>query len=99
VNHIDELEKRFEAAHLGYLSSSFERTKDVKLLAKKDKDSAREIYSRRRSISRSLLAIERTQLLIEKSKRDGALRNEGLEREMSNIRFELAAFKVTSFLF
>lgn len=95
---LDDLEQRFDSAHLAYLHATSERSVAFKSFARKDKERNREIAQKLRSIERDEFSVLRLKANEAHRIRDHERKHVLLTAEKDFVRKELVSLKVIALL-
>ena len=91
---IEDVEEKFENAHLSFLAGAEDRIKKTKDLAKKDEEYLKMINIKERSIDRLVNSIKHTEVKLKSKVAEGASDTSKLEEEKGNILTAVKQLKV-----
>jgi len=95
---IEDVEEKFESAHLHFLAGAEDRIKKTKDLAKKDEEYLKIINIKERSIDRLVNSIKHMEVRLKSKVAEGASDTCKLKEERDNIRLAIKHLKVGHFL-
>ena len=91
---VEDVEERFEAAHLSYLAEAQDKIKRTKDLAKRDQEHLRLINIKARCIDRLVASIKHMEVKVKSKTAEGASHTEKLDDEKDNIGTAFRRLKV-----
>ena len=91
---VEDVEERFEAAHLSYLAEAQDKIKRTKDLAKRDQEHLRLINIKARCIDRLVASIKHMEVKVKSKTAEGASHTQKLDDEKDNIGTAFRRLKV-----
>lgn len=91
---VEDVEERFEAAHLSYLAEAEDKIKRTKDLAKRDQEHLRLINIKARCIDRLVASIKHMEVKVKSKTAEGASHTQKLDDEKDSIGTAFRRLKV-----